>query len=448
MSNESVLIVGRDLASGDVVEPLTDDGWSVGVVSNLEEAQEELERKTYEVVVVDVAAAGNPPWRSLEALRSTDAAAALLLVVPPESPWSLSEGRHLRPAGLLVKPVEKSALVMTIDSARVYRRLLAENQALKRQLSKAVNVHEWIGCSRESREVRQSITTAALATVPVLLLGEDGSGRRLAAELIHRHGRNSGGAFLPIELNRLPKGQFPALLEELSSAQTSGFFAAHAAGSPRLGTLFLSEITVLAPSDQEALLLFARGASFRLIVSAHPSLDESVRIGRFHRALFEFLSQLTIEIPPLRERPDDLPVLVDHFLRKFSARLGLRPLGIPATVLESYSTYDWPGNVDELSMVVERAVSYASAAKLEGTTIPERACALPSVTALDRHRLHHISLKEVMADIEKRIILETLARVDGSQKKAAEQLHLNATTLHEKMKRYKILPEKSRSASA
>jgi DNA-binding NtrC family response regulator len=296
--------------------------------------------------------------------------------------------------------------------------------------------------------VRNSIATAALSTGPLLLLGEDGSGRRLAAELIHRNGRNPGTTFLPIEIPSLPEGELGNLLEELVSSDEPGRFPAYTHGTFLPGTLFLSEINGLSTRDQKALVEFAdKPLPFRLMASAHPSIREAVRLGRFHRRLFGLVSPLTIQIPPLRDRRGDVPVLIDHFLRRACDRLGLQRLGIPSSAIDRYTSYDWPGNVSELSMVIERAVSIASAAKFEGTTLPEHFCAPPSLTVPEPTRLKNVSLRELIADIEKRIILQTLERVDGSQKKAAERLRLNPTTLHEKMKRYKILPDKPRAHS-
>jgi DNA-binding NtrC family response regulator len=164
--------------------------------------------------------------------------------------------------------------------------------------------------------------------------------------------------------------------------------------------------------------------------------------------LFDIVSPLTIHVPPLRDRRGDVPVLIDHFLRRACERLGLQPLGIPSSAIDRYTSYDWPGNVAELSMVVERAISIASAAKFDGTTLPDHFCAPPSLTVPEPTRLKSVSLRELIADIEKRIIIQTLEKVDGSQKKAAERLRLNPTTLHEKMKRYKILPDRIRNRTA
>ena len=444
MAGESILLVGKNRATEELDAHLNPGDWRVNRVGDLDEALHRLRLESHHVVVVDAESVGQPPWHRLDALNGAND--PVVLVVPPDTSMAVFDGRPFRPKTFLAKPVDRAALKMAVESVLVYRRLLDENQTLKRQLASAISLSDWAGCTPESQEVRNAIATASLSTGPVLLLGEDGSGRRLAAELIHRNGRNPGSTFLPIETPSLPEGELANLLDELSAAEEPGRFPAFTHGNFHPGTLFLSEINGLSAIDQRALADLASSSfPFRFMASAHPSIREAVRLGRFNRRLFEILSPLTIQVPPLRDRRGDIPILIDHFLRRVCERFGLQRLGIPSNAIDRYTSYDWPGNVSELSMVIERAVSIASAAKFDGTTLPEHFCAPPSLTIPEPTRLKSVSLKELIADIEKRIIIQTLEHVDGSQKKAAERLRLNPTTLHEKMKRYKILPEKHRN---
>ena len=254
-----------------------------------------------------------------------------------------------------------------------------------------------------------------------------------------------------IPTRRFSRSRFRASHEESSicgskkiSAKAGGEAAdsrAYGRGRSRLGAIYFSEITGLSPLDQEALSHFLENpVPFRVMGSADPSIHEAVRQGDFDRRLVHQLSAVRIPIPPLRARREDIPALVGHFLRRCCDRFHLKPLGVPSHIIESYMAYDWPGNVAELSMVIERAVSIASAARFEGDTLPEEFCSAPSFDFPDSAPPSDMSLRDFIADIERRIIIQTLARVDGSQKKAAEKLRINPTTLHEKMKRHKILP--------
>ena len=443
MPEESILIVGNTRTSSEAEATLTSESWITTLVDGLAEAAPEIETRRHQVVLLDTDAIAEPPWQALEILRERDPHAAVLLLVSSETPWSSFSSYRQRPAGLVLKPLDRTALLMAIDSAVVYRRLLEENRTLKRQLGSAVSLGDWVGCTPESIEIRKSIATAALANGSVLLLGEDGSGRRLAAELLHRHGRNPGATFLPVDLVSLPSGEIRRLFDEVLEAADTGR-GAYVRGA-RPGTLYLAELTALSPEDQTILARkLLQPLPFRVLCSAHPSILDAVRQDRFDEATFRAVSKVRIQIPPLRSRRADIPLLIDHFLKRACERFQLKPLGIPSTSIENYSSYDWPGNVAELAMMIERAVGIASAAKFDGTTLPEHFCSPPSLTVPEGGRLKNISLRELIADIEKRIIVQTLERVDGSQKRAAEELRLNPTTLHEKMKRYKILPSARR----
>ncbi len=443
MAGQSILLVGSSSVREELASHLGSGNWQVSGVSDLDEAIERLKNVNHHVVLVDAESVGNSPWPTLDSLNGVSD--PVVLVVPPDTSMAIFDQRPFRPRSFLTKPLDRAALRMAVESVLVYRGLLDENNALKRRLGSAVSLQDWVGCTPESQEVRNSLATAALSNGPVILFGEDGSGRRLAAELIHQNGRNPSSTFLPIEIPSLPEGELPALLEEVCLSDGEGRFPAFGHGTFAPGTLFLSELNGLSPSDQKALAeLISRPCPFRLMASAHPSIREGVRLGRFNRRLYDRLSNLNIHIPSLRDRRGDIPVLIDHFLRRASRRYSLQPLGIPTQAIDRYTSYDWPGNVAELAMVIERAVSIASAAKFNGTTLPEHFCTQPTLTAPEPAKLKNISLRELIADIEKRIIIQTLEKVAGSQKKAAQRLRLNPTTLHEKMKRHKILPERSR----
>jgi DNA-binding NtrC family response regulator len=439
MPEESILIVGNTRASSEADAALASESWIVTLVDGLADAIPQIDSRRHQVVLLDTDSIPEPPWQALEILRDRDPQATVLLLVSSETPWSSFSSYRQRPAGLVLKPLDRTALLMAVDSAVVYRRLLEENRTLKRQLGSAVSLGDWVGCTPESIEIRKSIATAALANGNVLLLGEDGSGRRLAAELLHRHGRNPGATFLPVDLVSLPAGEIRRLFDEVLEAADTGR-GAYVHGA-RPGTLYLAELTALTPEDQRSLAQkLLRPLPFRVMASAHPSLVDAVRQNRFDEETLRAVSKVRIQIPPLRARRADIPLLIDHFLKRSCERFQLKSLGIPSTSIENYSNYDWPGNVAELAMMIERAVSIASAAKFDGTTLPEHFCSPPSLTVPEGGRLKNISLRELIADIERRIIVQTLERVDGSQKRAAEELRLNPTTLHEKMKRYKILP--------
>jgi DNA-binding NtrC family response regulator len=444
MANETVLVIGESLSEEeDVLLALAAGGRSLTRANDVEEALKLIEQRLFHVIVVDRDALGDGVAEPLARIAAADADASLVLVSEPGG-LPTAEAR-IRTVGHLFRPLEPASLVMAVETALFQRKLVQENRALKRQLRDLFTFNDWVGASPESQQLRGALSAAALGSGPVLFVGEKGSGRRLAAELVHYNGPEADSPFLPLHPRALPAGELARLLTTVGTAATGPSLATAVPFAS--GSLYVSDLTSLEPSDQQALADFAnRGGSLRLLASAEPSLGELVERGRFPRNLYDCLSRLTIAVSPLRERRADIPLLIDHFLRRFSERANLRRLAVSPKAIEQLTRYHWPGNVAELAQVMERAVSIASAAKLDGTTLPDQLCAPPTVSLPQPTSVKGQSLKELIIDIEKRIIIQTLQSVAGSQKKAAEMLRLKPTTLHEKMKRYKIIPEKVRPA--
>lgn len=435
-TTKSILVVGTSGAARDAAAALASESWSVTTVNAIPDSSSST---SHRVVVLDTDEVSQRPSNALKTLRTHQPKAAVVLLVTRDTPWASWTSYRGRPAGLCSKPVEGRALIAAVESALVYQELIEENRRLKRQLANAVSPNDWAGCTPESQRVRESIATSAFATGSIVFVGEKGCGRRLAAELVHRHSRTKSARFVPVDVTSVPRGGLAHLMSEFLVGPRSSSTDPDA----RVATVYLAELTALSPADQLTLKEIAsKPLPFRLMASAHPSIESAVREGRFDEEILTTIFRTRIKIPALRERRGDIPTLVDHFLKRSCKRFGLQPLGIPPSAIEAYSDYDWPGNVSELSMVVERAVSIASAARLDTTILPEQFCIPPSLSAPEQGLLKDVSLRELIADIERRIIVQTLANVDGSQRRAAEELRLNPTTLHEKMKRYKILPDR------
>ncbi|MXW37489.1 MAG: hypothetical protein F4023_05605 [Acidobacteria bacterium] len=285
---------------------------------------------------------------------------------------------------------------------------------------------DWVGNSAAAVRIRGEIATAALSDDPVLVEAEDGTGRRLAAELIHRLSRGStpGSAedFLAIEGGgRPPEELGPHVEAVLDGPPGNG-------NGSGVRTLYLSGV------KPNAIGRFARGAAnngaprrFRLIASTAPpsAAGNNGRTG---------LPPIVIRIPPLRERKMDISALALRFFADACGHAGVGPYGISSRMIAAYHDYDWPGNVVELRAVIESAVSTAALACFRGRVLPDSFCAI----AFDGDRSGR-SLKEMIRDMEKSILESTLHRVGGNQAHAARILQLKTTTLHEKLKRYGML---------
>ena len=292
---------------------------------------------------------------------------------------------------------------------------------------------DWVGNSAAAVRIRGEIAMAALSGDPVLVEGEDGTGRRLAAELIHRLGPGSTSSsaeeFLAIEAGGMSQEELgphvePALEDPLGTGNGS-----------RMRTLYLSGM------ERDAIGRFAAwaadaGAScrFRLIASTAP-LTTAGGNGQTREApIASDPPAIVIRIPPLRERKMDISALALRFFADACDHAGVGPYGISSRMIAAYHDYDWPGNVVELRAVIESAVSTAALARFRGRVLPDSFCAI----AFDGDRSGR-SLKEMIRDMERSILESTLHRVGGNQAHAARILRLNTTTLHEKLKRYGML---------
>ena len=299
--------------------------------------------------------------------------------------------------------------------------------------SRPPGTEDWVGNSAAAVRIRGEIATAALSGDPILVEAEDGTGRRLAAELIHRlgPGSTSGSAreFLAIEAGGMsPEELGPHVQAALEGPLGNG-------NGSRVPTLYLSGV------ERDAIGRFASwaadaGAScrFRLIASTAP-LTTAGGNGQTRRPPVTAGPQaVVIRIPPLRERKMDISALALRFFADACDHAGVGPYGISSRMIAAYHDYDWPGNVVELRAVIESAVSTAALARFRGRVLPDSFCAI----AFDGDRSGR-SLKEMIRDMERSILESTLHRVGGNQAHAARILRLNTTTLHEKLKRYGML---------
>ena len=294
---------------------------------------------------------------------------------------------------------------------------------------------DWVGSSAEAARIRGEIATASLSADPVVIVGEGGTGRRLAAELIHRSshsGASPAEGFVPIETGSVPAGRLAPHLEAVVAGSSDN-------GSvPRARTLYLSGMDKDRLGDISSLV---GSLGIRLIASTAPARRPPANGRRSTPPAMKFPGVTTIQIPPLRERKIDISPLALRFLTDACERCGVGPYGISGRMIAAYHDYDWPGNAAELQAVIESAVSTAALARFRGRVLPDSFCVFTFMT--DRTGR---SLREMLHNVEKNILEQTLFRVGGNQTQAARILQVNTTTLHEKLKRYGLLPVSGKRA--
>ncbi|MXW37029.1 MAG: sigma-54-dependent Fis family transcriptional regulator [Acidobacteria bacterium] len=430
------VVVGDGEPARHAARFLTETSWRVERLSTvLEDAAEQLLRDA-SAVIVDATAAPEPVQATIEHLQRVCPEAATILLPAADTPRPQFPGLGSGRPRIVPVPIQRESLLTSLEAEIGYRGLLRENRILRHQLRAATRLEDWVGCSAEAAGIRSAIVTTAFSDGPVLVVGEPGSGRRLAAELIHRLGRQSSLPFLALQAASLATG-LGLILARLRRGGRE--FAADAPGA-RPGSLYLSGAEHLRPRDQAALEdALRRPPPFRLIISATPDLRARVRTGVFSSALLNRMEASSIRIPPLRERREDIPALLLHFLQLASETSGEPPFGISGKAVEECGGYDWPGNTAELRMWVERAVATARVSRFSGPVLPENLCVPPDGGSAPTPGAGSRPLKEVIAGIEKRLIERALKRTGGNQKRAARFLQMNPTTLHEKMKRHGLL---------
>ncbi len=347
----------------------------------------------------------------------------------------------------ITKPFRRAHIERVILRALEKQSLLAENKALKAQLADARGARATtggiIGNAPALRRVLDTARQAAPSTATVMLTGESGTGKELFARAIHRLSPRVEQPFIAVNCGALPESIIEA---ELFGAEKGAYTGAAATRDGRFsrahgGTLFLDEVGELSPHVQVKLLRVLQSGEFerlggvetlrvdcRIIAATNLDLAQAVRNGDFREDLYYRLDVIRITLPPLRARPDDVPLLADHFLRIYAEKNGNRVQQIADRAMARLIDYSWPGNVRELENTIERAVVLANGPIIDEDGLPE--------TILGERRdaqVLHIPLGTPLDEIERRLIRETLRFTDGDKKRAAQLLGIATRTIYRKL---------------
>jgi transcriptional regulator with GAF, ATPase, and Fis domain len=354
--------------------------------------------------------------------------------------------------------------MVVLRNAVERKRLVNENRVLKQTLqerySKFMNI---IGRSPSMRQVFDLIIQAAPSRSTILIQGESGTGKELVARAIHTNSPRADRGFVTVNSGNLP----PDLLESNLFGHVKGAFTGAVYPKKGLfeladkGSIFFDEIGNIPLETQPKLLRVMQEREFmrlggvenikvdvRIVAATNVDLRRMMEDGRFREDLYYRLHVITIQLPPLRDRKEDIPLLVQHFLSKYGEENQKLDLEIAPDALDLLADYDWPGNVRELENVIERAVVLSANRRIGIDLIPEhvrssRSFQIPQLVLPPEG----VSFKQVITDFEKRLIESTLETAGGVQKKAAELLHIKPTTLNEMIKRYDIRPRRKKASN-
>jgi DNA-binding NtrC family response regulator len=449
MSRARLLIAEDDADMRDLLQEVMEDaGYEtiVAVEGRAALAHIEREREMIDLVITDVRMPGLTGDELLDAVRERRAEAPVIIITAFGSVGQAVEMVKAGAFQYLIKPFETKDLLRAVEEA-LERSEPQRTQARLRRESPATPARI-IGASRPMREMFDLIERAARSASTVLITGESGTGKELVARAIHdMSGRK--GAFVPVNCAAIPA----ELIEsELFGHTGTAFTGAKQARAGLFeaadgGTIFLDEIGDLPLAVQPKILRALqegavrrvganqeRAVNVRAVAATNHDLEAEVSAGRFREDLYWRLNVIALRVPPLRERPFDIPLLVEHFINKAAEAAGRPPLTLSPEALVVLTSYAWPGNVRELENVIERAVALARGARLTLDDLPERVRSSGEAAAiLARSSGRSLTLRE----LEREYIIETLRKTGGHKSRAAEALGLDRKTLYRRLDEYR-----------
>jgi two-component system response regulator PilR (NtrC family) len=462
----SILVIDDEEIMREILDALlTREGYRVQLASSGEEGIELARSAPFDAVIVDVMMPGLDGIATLEELKKIDDELPIVMITAFASVETAIAAMKRGAFDYITKPFKNDEVLVVVRNAVERRQLVAENTALRQTLqAQSQRFSGIIGRSPRMKQVFDLIIQAAPSRSTILITGESGTGKELVARAIHRNSPRAERAFVTVNSGNLP----PDLLESTLFGHVKGAFTGAVYPKKGLcdladkGSIFFDEIGNIPAETQAKLLRLMQEREFmrlggmdtikidvRIVAATNCDLRQMVEDGRFREDLYYRLHVINIVLPPLRERKDDIPLLAQHFLEKYGAENSRGDLELAADALDLLMEYDWPGNVRELENVIERAVVLNPGLRIGADLIPEHIRSAPAFH-IPKFVVppEGISFKDVITNVEKRLIESTLEAAGGVQKRAAELLKIKPTTLNEMIKRYEIGTRRKKSTHA
>lgn len=444
-----ILIVDDELIVREALSNyLKEDGYEAVAVESGEEALRKVEGENWNILFVDLKMPGMDGLEVLSEVKKTEPDLPVIIITAYATIDSAVQAMKNGAYDYIVKPFDPEAIALLVEKVVEHQNLVRENILLRERLEQEYKFEEIIGKSQPMQEVFELVKNVSESDASVLITGESGTGKELIARAIHANSPRRYSPFITASCGAMPEG----LLEsELFGHERGAFTGALYTKKGRFeladgGTLFLDEIGEISPRTQVDLLRVLDEKSFRrvggieltsvdvrIVSATNKDLKKAIQEGIFREDLFYRLNVVSIHLPPLRERREDIPLLADHFLNKFRAETNKMIERISPKTLELMMEYDWPGNVRELENAVERAVVVGKKKEI----IPED---LPFFFSQGMpEKMGSKSLRER----EKLHILQLLEENGWNISKTAEDLEIDRVTLYNKIKKYNL--EKSKT---
>ncbi len=446
-----MLIIDDEAAIRESLETLLElEGYAVESAATADEGLARIGDRPFDLVLLDLALPDRNGLDLLAELHAHDPQLSVIMITAYGTVENAVKAMQAGATNFVQKPWDNEKLLADVRIAVGRHRTEAENVQLKRALKQRYNFEHIVGKSEPMLKIFDLVAQVAPSRSTILLQGESGTGKELIAKAIHLNSPRRDRAFVPVNTGSMP----PDLLESTLFGHVKGAFTSAIASKKGLfeiadrGTLFLDEIGTMGLDTQSKILRVLQDRKFmhlggvhelqvdvRIIAATNVDLKQLVREGKFRDDLFYRLNVITIDLPPLRQRKEDIPLLVDFFLSKYSEENERQRRRITPEGLRPLLSYSWPGNVRELENVVERSVVLSTGVDI--TT--ERSTTFSSSRPLPllEHR-GDAYLFDIVEDCERRIILDMLEKCNWNQTEAAERFHVPLSTLNQKIKRMSI----------
>ena len=429
-------------------------GYAVEVTDDGSRAVEKVKERPFDVILMDVRMTVMSGIEALRLIQYYNPAIPILIMTAYSSIESAVEALKAGAYDYLTKPLDFEVLKLSIERAREHVGLKTENKALKEKLRSEFDLKNIIGKSRPMKEMIDMVAMVAPSEATVLITGESGTGKELIASSIHFNSNRRDHSLVIVNCAALAE----TLLEsELFGHEKGAFTGADRRREGRFvqaskGTIFLDEIGEMSPMMQAKLLRAIQEREIqrvgsndtikvdvRILAATNRNLEDDVAKGKFREDLYYRLNVVTVNVPPLRDRQDDIPLLAQHFLEKYSEKNRKQVKGFSPLAMDMLIKYNWPGNVRELENAVERAVIL-----LTGDNITEKDLPL-NITQSYSEESDWVITQPVntetrpLEEIEKEAILAALEASGGNKSETARKLGINRKTLHKKLKNYGVI---------
>jgi DNA-binding NtrC family response regulator len=452
-ADAKILVIDDEAGIRESLEVLlTLEGYRVEMAIDGEEGLALLEQHTYDLVLLDLALPGQTGLELLPHIHERYPELPVVMITAYGTVDNVVEAVRAGAENFVQKPWDNEKLLADIRSAIARRKAEAENIQLKRAMKQRYNFHNIIGKSEVMLRIFDLVSQVAPSRSTVLIQGESGTGKELIAKALHANSPRKDKPFVPVNTGSMPS----ELLESTLFGHVKGAFTSAIATKKGLfevangGTLFLDEIGNMGMDTQAKILRVLQDRRFtplggtqetqvdvRIVAATNVDLRNAVREGKFRDDLFYRLNVISIDLPPLRGRREDIPLLVNRFLDHFSKENEMEPRKLTADAMRALVDYEWPGNVRELENIIERGVVLSSTPIIGSGLLPGHITGRTFQDALLEHN-PNASLFDILEDIERRIIMEKLERNNWNQTDAAEQFHIPLSTLNQKIKRLNI----------